>query len=175
MNSADEGGPGQRLAPEDVALLEAIRTGNEWLRMLLCTLARRGATFRLAEPVRARQILQMLEPLPLYKGGQFLFDLLEWEDFMVDGEPPPLLPSALDARALRSLETILQAAKAALDGQVDGSSSMSWEFVDSVSAVLPAEDLQPLEAGFYLYQDVVLGVLRSVAAVQAIAAQLDLE
>ena len=31
---------------------------------------------------------------PYYKGGQFLFDLLEWEDFMLDGEPPPLLDEA---------------------------------------------------------------------------------
>jgi len=35
------------------------------------------------EPERARGLLEALGVWPLYKGGQFLFDLLEWEDFML--------------------------------------------------------------------------------------------
>ncbi|MFD0394176.1 hypothetical protein ACFQ3Z_24905 [Streptomyces nogalater] len=40
-------------------------------------------------PERARLLLDTVRPWPLYKGGQFLFDLMEWEDLMVDGDPRP--------------------------------------------------------------------------------------
>jgi hypothetical protein len=54
---------------------------------VLCTLARRGGHVRETDPARARQILDELSRSPLYRGGQFLFDLLELEDFMVNGIP----------------------------------------------------------------------------------------
>jgi hypothetical protein len=69
--------------------------------------------FRQDDPERASQLLQVLSPFPCYKAGQFLFDLLEWEDFMLDGPEPPIEP------------------------------------------------------GFYLYQDVVLGVVDSALVLMA--------
>ena len=38
-------------------------------------------------------MLDALESSPLYKMGQFLFDLTEWEDFMVDGFMEGLQPA----------------------------------------------------------------------------------
>jgi hypothetical protein len=106
-----------------------------------------------------------------YKAGQFLFDLLEWEDFMVDGPPPALLPGALDdvalARAgdfLRRLASFLDGAKA--EPQPGEHSQRTAVPPDSAGFPPPAE-LPPLEPGFYLYQDVVLGVLLSVEAEQS--------
>ena len=57
-------------------------------------MARRGVAIRQTTPRRARAILDALAPWPFYKGGQFLFDLMEWEDMMIDGEPPPVLSHA---------------------------------------------------------------------------------
>jgi hypothetical protein len=75
---------------------------------------------------------------PFYKGGQFLFDLLEWEDFMLDGPAPVVLEATELAEALRPLLGLL--------GQV--------------VPPLPAFGaLPPLEAGFYLYRDVALGLV----------------
>jgi hypothetical protein len=97
----DENQP--QLTAEDRLLLASLARGGEWLRALLCTLARRGVALRTASPARARALLDALAPLPLYKGGQFLFDLLEWEDFMLDGPEPPILPTTLDGRALAQI------------------------------------------------------------------------
>ena len=63
----------------------------------------RALAFRQADPERAFQLLQVLSPFPYYKAGQFLFDLLEWEDFMLDGPEPPIVPIVLDAASLDRL------------------------------------------------------------------------
>jgi hypothetical protein len=146
------------LQPEDFALLESLRQGGEWLRAVLCTLARRGRAFRDAEPERAGALLDALRVYPWYKGGQFLFDLMEWEDFMLEGPPPPILPTILDAAALSRLAASLHRLKAHLD-----SSSADAE-LPAVSGPLLAADaeLPPLEPGMYLYEDVVLGAIWSV-------------
>lgn len=155
------GPPGRdALTLGDLALLESLGAGNAWLRAVLCTLARRGVRFRSAHPERARALLDALSVHPLYKGGQFLFDLLEWEDFMVDGPAPPVVPSVLDASALLRLAELLRRIRSTIDGaEVDGVGLLRIE-----AAVAPADEaLPPLEPGLYLYPDVVLGALATVA------------
>jgi hypothetical protein len=146
------------LQPEDFALLESLRQGGEWLRAVLCTLARRGRAFRNAEPERARALLDALSVYPWYKGGQFLFDLMEWEDFMLEGPPPPILPTTLDAAALSRLAASFNRLKAHLDS---GSADAELPAVSGPLLTTDAE-LPPLEPGMYLYEDVVLGAIRSV-------------
>jgi len=158
------------LAAEDSLALQAIQRHNEWLRAVLCTLARRGVAFRKQYPERASEILMILAPLPYYKAGQFMFDLMEWEDFMLDGPPPPVLTTALDARALRRLASLLNTIQTYLDGsqsqRTDGAAVPLDLFgqllqVQISSLVVDDRQLPPLEAGFYLYQDVVLGLYAS--------------
>lgn len=127
--------------PVDHKLLSMLGDHNLVQRGALCTFARLGTAWRRAEPERTRAWLERLEPHPFYKGGQFLFDLLEVEDFMLDGPPPPLVSAdELAAIALRV---------AKLTG-----------FEVPVFAVgLLLESLPELEPGFYLYRDVVLGLV----------------
>lgn len=144
---------------EDLALLELVRRGGDWLRGVLCTLARRGVAFRQSHPERAQALLDALAAHPFYKAGQFLFDLMEWEDFMLDGPPPPLVPTALDARSLQKLAELLASVRTHLDG-----APLPAEFaIDANTFGAQDENLPPLEGGFYLYADVVLGALRSAA------------
>jgi len=136
--------------PADLQLLDLIRGQDAMSRAALCTLARRGVAFRQAEPGRAAKWLDLLSPHPLFKGGQFLFDLLEWEDFMLDGPPPPVLG---EAEVLALLQRIAKAL-----------SSIHGQPADPEPVVEPAPSigtasLPPLESGFYLYRDVVLGAL----------------
>lgn len=156
--------------PEDLAALRAVDRGNQWLRAVLCTLARRGVAFRTEHPQRARALLDALAPLPLYKGGQFLFDLLEWEDFMVDGPAPPVVPTTLDAHALQRIAALLRAAQAHLDGAA-GAPGSELDLSGLTAVALDDTNLPPLEPGFYLYNDVVLGAIRSAAPLLAAAAQ----
>jgi hypothetical protein len=153
----------QPLLSQDVQLLKSLKEGGQWLRAMVCTLARRGVLLRTASPERAKAILDALSTLPYYKGGQFLFDLLELEDFMLDGPPPEILPAALNAAALHRVALALHAVKRSLDGEAADAGIMDTVIdtvqVDSGSFI---GDLPTLEAGFYLYQDVVLGVWSSV-------------
>jgi len=152
--------PATVLPPEDAAVLSAVARGGVWTRALLHTLARRGCAFRRAHPERARAVLAALEPSPFYKGGQFLFDLLEWEDFILDGPPPPLLPTALDAQALARIAAFLRAVQHTLDGGVAPETPATGPMDASLQRPRD-EDLPPLEPGFFLYRDVVLGVVAS--------------
>ncbi|MFF9642909.1 hypothetical protein [Kitasatospora aureofaciens] len=190
----DEAVPDPLTTTDRQALAFLTRT-NSGLRACLCTLARHGVDLREREPDRAQALLATLAPWPLYKAGQFLFDLMEWEDFMVDGDPPPLVsPDHILAQVglpLRWLATSATAttpglvralpvqntaaaldlpirwfvatARAALEGAADDLTRLlPRPFPAPPSeAALPEdpEDLPPLEAGFYLYQDVVLGAL----------------
>jgi len=132
----------------DAVLRQMLVQRNARMREALCTLARLGVAFRRAEASRARGWADELSVHPFYKGGQFLFDLLEWDDFMLDGPAPVVLEAAELANALRPLLGLL--------GQ-------------AVPPVLPAFGaLPPLEAGFYLYRDVALGLVwLSLAGVAA--------
>ncbi|SDP52186.1 hypothetical protein SAMN04487981_12537 [Streptomyces sp. cf386] len=86
---------------QDAAVLDLVRRSNARTRAVLCTLARHGVAMRHEEPERAARLLEALGVWPVYKGGQFLFDLLEWEDFMLDGDPPPPIRPQDLAAALR--------------------------------------------------------------------------
>ena len=149
----------ETLQPQDVKLLQSLKEGGGWLRAMLCTLARRGVLLRQSSPARAKTILDALSTLPYYKGGQFLFDLLEMEDFMLDGPAPDILPAALNTSALQRLAAALDSVRASLDGNAIAQ--------PAVPAVIEGGammgELPAIEAGFYLYQDVVLGVWLSVA------------
>jgi hypothetical protein len=150
--------------PEETDTLAAIARGNEWLRAVLCTLARRGIGYRQAQPDRAREIIRLFSPYPFYKAGQFLFDLMEWEDFMLDGPAPPILPTVFDERALAHLSHLLHSVRRGLDGSI-------LEEMESVLSPpadgLPDENLPPIEPSLYLYQDVILGSIFSVVAARA--------
>jgi hypothetical protein len=159
------------VTPDDAELLRSLGRGNAWLRSALCTLARQGTALRQHDPARASELLTALRPWPWFKGGQFLFDLMEWEDFMVDGPPPPVLPSLLDPSAWQRLAGRLDALRAvvdsAVDGLADGLADAAEQLRDGVHAA--TEDLPPLEPGLYLYQDVVLGLVASAAAARRAA------
>ncbi|MFG2132918.1 hypothetical protein ACGFNV_34675 [Streptomyces sp. NPDC048751] len=133
----------------DERVREVLDTAGQWTRTALCTLARHGAALRRDDPDRGRHLLDTLAPWPPYKAGQFLFDLMEWEDFMLDGDPPTPLPldAALDAAGLPL--AWLRAAAARVSDTFEG------EWVPPT--VTATEDLPQLESGRYLYQDVVLG------------------
>lgn len=155
----------ENLKPADLDLLSRLGGFNHWLRAVLCTLARRGVALRQADPERAFQLLQVLSPFPYYKGGQFLFDLLEWEDFMLDGPEPPLIPAVFDAASLSRLARWLDELRAAIDSSLDFQAMPRWEVEPGEAA--PPEELPPLEPGFYLYQDVVLGIVDSTLVMLA--------
>ena len=147
------------LHPDDVAALNAIRSGNEWLRAVLCTLARRGVQLRTEEPDRAKVILDALSVYPLYKAGQFLFDLMEWEDFMLDGPPPEVLLTTLDPRAMQRIASFLRDLQAHIEGGLNESSTP----IDLKRLIVDSDESLPLiEEGFYLYRDVFLGLIKSV-------------
>lgn len=165
MGVADDDDQAAKLTPEDLAVLGAAQRGNEWLRAILCTLARRGLAFRHQAPERSAALLAALSRYPFYKAGQFLFDLLEWEDFMLDGPAPSLVPTALDPRALQRLAGLLDQVRLHLDGEASVT-----PVVSPADITLDSDDLDslpPLEPSLYLYQDVVLGVLCSARGLLA--------
>jgi hypothetical protein len=183
--------------PDDRAQLEAIGRANAWVRGVACTLARRGVAFREADAPRSRALLDALSTWPAYRAGQLLFDLLELEDFMVDGEQPDAVATALPPVAMQRLADLLRALQRHLDGappdivaiglapaalqrlagvvravkrQIDGALRGSHD--GHAAAVYPlvadlAAPLPPLEAGFYLYDDVVLGIWASTMPLAA--------
>ena len=160
MSTSDENSNHGPLQPEDLAVLESLERGGYWLRAVLSTLARRGVAFRQQDEQRARRIIDELSTSPLYKSGQFLFDLLELEDFIVDGPLAETISTTLDASSLKRLATLLNSFKRNLDGAVE---PISLESLDvQFAPIAEPEDLPVLEAGFYLYEDVVLGLVRSL-------------
>jgi hypothetical protein len=148
------------LQPEDKAILEAIERSSSWFRAVLCTLARRGVAFRQQHSERAHGILDALSTSPFYKSGQFLFDLMELEDFMLDETPPEIVDTVLDATALNRLAVLLNSIKGHLDGALEPQMPDSSSF-EVFSQVVVPEDLPPLKPSFYLYQDVILGLVRT--------------
>jgi hypothetical protein len=130
------------LTPSDLRLIGfAVRRDAE-LRAGLSTLARLGVSIRRADPDRAEALVTTFESHPFYKAGQTLFDLLEWEDFLLDGEL-----AAADAAALLQVIAPLAA---------------------RVGLPLPAlpdlSVLPPLEAGFHLFRDVAIGLIALASA-----------
>ncbi|WP_327315818.1 hypothetical protein [Streptomyces sp. NBC_01235] len=190
------------LTPTDHRAFAFLGQVNSRLRQCLCTLARYGVALRRREPARARVLLDTVRPWPLYKGGQFLFDLMEWEDLMVDGDPPPLMPAerilaacslpvqwlaATTAEAPTAtklipgqrtaaaldlpLRLLAATARAAFQGAAQDLTDLLGTPApqdgtgdDTGHATAPDaegadDELPPLEAGFYLYEDIVVGAL----------------
>lgn len=165
MTDAGSHGP---LSGGDLAALAAMARGNEWTRSVLCTLARRGVALRRREPARADALIDAVSTWPWFKAGQFLFDLMEWEDFMVDGEPPPVIPTVLDATALARFSELLGQLQGVLDGAAAGPvPQMQHVEVEGAEGGgvggAGGEDLPELEQGFHLYRDVVLGVFTAIS------------
>ncbi|CAN7437436.1 hypothetical protein LJR225_002882 [Phenylobacterium sp. LjRoot225] len=133
--------PPAAFGPADRALFELLSAQNLVLRAGLCTLARLGVALRKADPDRAAAWADAISRHPVYKAGQFLFDLMEWEDFMLDGPPPPLAPDL------------------ARDLAVQLADILGLNSTILAEAELPAAALPDLESGFYLYRDVVLGLI----------------
>jgi hypothetical protein len=178
--------------PDDRAQLEAIQRANARVRGVACTLARRGVAFREADAQRSRALLDALSTWPAYRAGQLLFDLLELEDFMVDGEQPDVVATTLTPAALQRLADLLRALQRHLDGapadiaalalapaalqrltgvlravkrHIDGA---VWGSHHGQAPSHPqAAPLPALEAGFYLYDDVVLGIWSSTRPLAA--------
>lgn len=141
----------------DRSLLAAFARHDSVLRALLCTLARRGAALRRDAPARARAWTDALCVHPYYKGGQFLFDLLEWEDFMLDGDPPPLLDDTAIAAALGRVTQVLRAFGAALDGRPVEESAAAAPAAATLDQAAP--DWPALAGSAFLYPDAVLGAI----------------
>jgi len=141
--------------------MSSIASGNDWTRALLCTLARRGTWIRHNDPSRASALLGRVAPWPWFKAGQFIFDLFEWEDFMVDGPPPPLFDGELDGIALRRLVRIVKQLAAQIDPTVVvPNEPVAPRGRDAHSGNADIE-LPAIEPGLHLYRDVVLGLLTS--------------
>lgn len=147
----------------DLRVLQQLQRGNNWLRAVLCTLARRGVAFRLAYPLHTRYILDSMSTLPYYKGGQFLFDLMEWEDFMLDGPPAPLLSSVFNVPMGDQVKALISTMIKTINTQFGPSSELGG-IEGGERFTLPEGELPPLESSFYLYQEVVLGVIASQLA-----------
>ncbi|MFF8030981.1 MULTISPECIES: hypothetical protein [unclassified Streptomyces] len=193
------------LTPTDHRAFAFLGQVNGCLRQCLCTLARHGVALRRHDPERARELLDAVRPWPLYKGGQFLFDLMEWEDLMVDGDPPPLMPaerirsactlpvqwlavataeapaatgSVPGRRTAAALDLPLRLLAATARTAVLGAAQDLTDLLGTPVTEAGADDgsghdvtgpeagaegtdaeLPPLEAGFYLYEDVILGAL----------------
>ncbi|MBB5911943.1 hypothetical protein BJY24_000810 [Nocardia transvalensis] len=139
----------------DDDLLALLTEGNEWLRAILCTLARRGAALRQRHPNRAARLIDTASRWPVFKGGQFLFDLMEWEDFMVDGTPPAPVPTVLTGSSWTQITRILRDAQQLVDpdARLPGGPAATVAARDA--------DLPPLDPGLHLYTDVVLGIIGS--------------
>ncbi|MFF5538149.1 hypothetical protein ACFY71_37855 [Streptomyces cinerochromogenes] len=203
------------LTPTDHQAFAFLGHVNSSLRQCLCTLARHGVALRQGTPERARLLLDTVRPWPLYKGGQFLFDLMEWEDLMVDGDPPPLMSTERIVSACTLPVQLLAAATAEAPGAarlVPGQRTATafdlplrlltttarttllgaaQDLTDLLGAPTPrpgtegdtptpepaAENpetpLPPLEAGFYLYEDIALGALSVLGPLLAAHAPAD--
>jgi hypothetical protein len=88
---------------------------------------------------------------------------MEWEDFMVDGPPPPLMPTALDAVAWQRVAERISGIQSLFDsgsGTVGGSARKIADELN-VAISVAAQDLPQLEPGMHLYRDVVLGLVAS--------------
>ncbi len=147
---------------EDLAKFAAIQRTNEGLRAVLCTLARRGIAFRQTYPERAEAILKMLSIYPVYKGGQFLFDLMEWEDFMLDGDPPEIISTDFLGSLPESISNLFQSLGNYLNPEnYDG---LTFSQPNEPILNISEDQLPILESSFYLYQDVVLGWFSTLPA-----------
>lgn len=121
---------------QDLDLLALFDAQSTSLRLGLATLARIGVRWRREQPDRCVGWIAMLETHPFYKAGQTLFDLFEFEDFMLDET------HSTSAEALGELLGRI--------ARILGLPAIQFRLPD---------DLPDLEMGFYLYRDTVLGLI----------------
>jgi len=125
------------LTDTDRQIIELMAARNEELRSLFATLARLGVQWRRAENARCQDWITTLESHPFYKAGQVVFDLFEWEDFILDGSNP----ADVNLDLLPRLNSFL--------ANIDG--------IPEIPNIEFTINLPKLEPGFYLYRDVILG------------------
>ena len=127
------------LTDTDHHIVGLLSARNEDMRSLFATLARLGVQWRRSESARCQDWITALEPHPFYKAGQVLFDLFEWEDFILDGENA----ADVNLNFLPSLNSFLSK----IEGLPD---------IPDIDFTMHLPELEP---GFYLYRDVILGAL----------------
>lgn len=157
------------LTPADIELIRRIRGTTVALGALLCAFARRGKALFRDEPARADALLSAIRPHPLYRAGKIQFDLLELDELMIDGTP---LPLGLDERELiRAMTRVLERIEQTLEetgGGAPAQSKTETRPKSSLSRELSPEPAPPggwpvLDASDYLYDLVVLGLLRELS------------
>jgi hypothetical protein len=198
------------LRAEDHVVLNQIKAGTFATRAFLCAIARRGKAITRDEPARAKALLGALRNHPVYRAGRVIFDLMELEDLMLDGEAPEQMSGYFDAhmarvlaRSLAEMHDLVMRTSANLaqagqsepgDGQADegpdaeapaaeadgngvsgaaslpaGISAMASLFEEQAGRLHLAEEPEPdhgwpaLDASDYLFDMVVLGVMRQAA------------
>lgn len=166
------------MKPADESVIAWIGQANTKIRIALCALARSGKALMRDEPERGRELLEAVYPNPIYKGMRVQFDLLEIEDLMLDGPLPTDLGDAAgaDAIALGRLASILSVAwtegetpDQPPDTALDARKLLTY----SDMARDPTMPLEPppvdgwpeLDAADYLYDLVVLGILRRLSRI----------
>jgi hypothetical protein len=145
-------------------LLGTLAGGTEWLRAVICTLARRGVRLRQAHPDRAAKIIEELSRWPFFKGGQFLFDLLEWEDFLVDGPAPAPVAHTFTGATWARVAAVWRDLQ---DMLVPGVKVTATEVWDPETVTADVGQLPALEPGLYLFHDVALGLFESALIAQS--------
>ena len=82
---------------------------------------------------------------------------------MVDGPPPPLMPTALEAVAWQRVAERISGIQGLFDGGTGTVGGNARRIADEfdVAMSVAAQDLPQLEPGLHLYRDVVLGLVAS--------------
>jgi hypothetical protein len=156
------------MTPADQQVIHWIRRSNARVRAALLALARAGKAMVRDEPERARSLLDAVFAHPIYKALRVQFDLLEIEDLMLDVPMPVDLggwasESSTMARLASILVTALSAPNAAPNAQELLKFSELARDPSMPAELPPLEGWPELLAADYLYDLVVLGVLRLLA------------
>jgi hypothetical protein len=158
----------------DELLIGRIEAGTQTARALLCALARRGKALARDQPDRAQALLGAFRAHPSYKAGRVVFDLLELEDLMLDGPPPERIDGYFETEGVAALTRLFERLHDAVDSQPESGPS-SGRLLDGRGVTLepepaPAGGWPTLQASEYLFDLVVLGLLRQLSRVAAASA-----
>ena len=167
------------MATIDDKLIAHIQKSNAQVRALLCALARRGKALKQTEPERGQDWLAVSRAHPLYKACRIGFDLLELEDMMLDGPAPTQVDGYFETHSVQAIVDALTRLQRAL---MDASHAAERSPMDSALGQLalhggttlapeppPDGGWPALTSSDYLYDLVVLGVLRQFARVLLVA------
>lgn len=150
----------------DELLIAQIESGTQTTRALLCALARRGKALARDQPQRAERLLHAFRRHPGYKAGRIVFDLLELEDLMLDGPLPERIDGYFETESVQALAEWLERLRRGVDAQRE-SPQVDVRGVTLEPEPEPAGGWPPLLASEYLFDLVVLGLLRQAARVAA--------